>query len=297
MGGIGVVLAAALYVVIARTARRQRWNRTVLLGLSVLSGAGLVAMVVTDWPGEQLARFWADHSILAAVVSTLLLISVGYLAFEAGESAEQAKLNRSVTSAGLSGMVDHLVDIDIALSMITNQQLLPEYERDGKPLRWVRPVRERLQADGYAAAGKTAKAGSPGPPEAIVWQHDAVDQCIRRIIAGMRDWAALVSLSEDGRTVLKEFGEVRLELMQVQAEFGERRFDEVDRHVTMLRKRLQVIALGLEYISSSTYTRPGLDNFMAGAHSPSDVASIVGQMEKLAPMTVSKLVVLLRSDA
>ena len=102
VGGIGVVLAAGLYFVIARTARRHRWNRTVLLGLSVMSGVCLIAMVVTDWPGEQLARFWADHSILAAVVSTLLLISVGYLAFEAGESAEQAKLNRSVTSAGLS---------------------------------------------------------------------------------------------------------------------------------------------------------------------------------------------------
>ena len=179
--------------------------------------------------------------------------------------------------------------------MITNHQVLTEYERDGKPLRWVRPVRERLQAAGATSGWKPAEADSPGPPEAIGWQHDVVDQCIRRTIAGMRDWAALVSISEDGRTVLKEFGEVRLELMRVQTKFVNHRFDEVDDQVTKLRKRLQIMALGLEYISSPTYIRPGLGNFFAGAHSASDVASIVGQMEKLAPMTVGKLAPLLRS--
>jgi hypothetical protein len=82
--------------------------------LGIVSGGALVVMVLTDWPGEQLARFWADHSILATVVSSLLLLSVGYLAFEAGENANQAELNRSVTSAGLSGLVDHLIDVDMA---------------------------------------------------------------------------------------------------------------------------------------------------------------------------------------
>jgi hypothetical protein len=78
-------------------------------------------------------------------VSSLLLISVGYLAFEAGESRKQTELSRSVTSAGLSVFVDHLVEIDIALAMLARDRAPLELDTASRPLGWVRPMRERLQ--------------------------------------------------------------------------------------------------------------------------------------------------------
>jgi hypothetical protein len=287
-------VSAALFFVTARTARRHQWNPRILLGFSALSGLGLIAMVVTDWPGEQLSRFWADHSILATVVSSLLLVSVGYLAFEAGESAEQVKLNQCVTSAGLSGLVDHLVDVDIALSMIARNRLSADYERDGKPLRWVRPIRERLQAAEADPDVQIHGVGLPGQPAAPDWHHDLVDQCIRRVIAGMRDWAALVSVSDDGRTVLKKLGEVRLGLMQLRNEIGSHGLDQPDGHLHILRKRLQLMAVGLEYVSSPNYPRPGLLNFLPGGHSPLEIDDAVRKMTKLSPLTVGTLIPLLK---
>jgi peptidoglycan/LPS O-acetylase OafA/YrhL len=87
-----IVVAAGLYFVAVRAARRREWGAGVLIGLSVLSHLVLNVMVLTDWPGEQLNKFWADHSIFASVLSALLLVSLGYLAFEGGETAEQAEL-------------------------------------------------------------------------------------------------------------------------------------------------------------------------------------------------------------
>ncbi len=131
----GLLVVAALYFVAVRAARRRAWSARVLIGLSVLSGLVLLAMVLTDWPGEQLNQFWADHSIFASVLSTVLLVSLGYLAFEARETAEQADLNRSVTSAGLSGLVDHLVDVDIALSMLASETAPEQMYAEGRPLQ------------------------------------------------------------------------------------------------------------------------------------------------------------------
>jgi hypothetical protein len=246
-------------------------------------------MVLTDWPGEQLAHFWADHSILATVVSSLLLLSVGYLAFEAGDNANQAELNRSVTSAGLSGLVDHLVDVDIALSMISNEHAPAEFTTQGRPLRWIRPIREGLQ-DGIPPVALTGEADGRYVTD---WRQDVMDQCIRRIMVGMRDWAALITVSSDGRQVLKRFGEVRLELLQLYDGLGSHNLDEFEARLRDSRKRLQRFAIGLEHVSSLDHPRPGLTNFVIGGLSSSEVEVTVGRLKNLSPPTVGALVSLL----
>jgi hypothetical protein len=216
---------------------------------------------------------------------------VGYLAFEAGESAEQAKLNRSVTSAGLSGMVDHLIDVDIAQSMITCRHVPNEFEAEGKPLRWIRPIREELQRGSYQAADDEQSPSSE-QIEPAAWRHDIVDQSVRRIIAGMRDWAALVAVSGDGRLVLKRFGEVRLALLQLQSELGSRNGGWQDT-LHRLRAHLQLFAVGLERVSSPRHRRQGLTNLIPGPFSAKEIDTNIREIDAMAPPNVSQLVSLL----
>jgi hypothetical protein len=57
LGGLGVVVAAGLYYYAVRSARRHVWDTRVLAVLSTLSGVGLIAMALSDWPSERLADF------------------------------------------------------------------------------------------------------------------------------------------------------------------------------------------------------------------------------------------------
>ena len=294
LGGLSVVVAAGLYYFTVRSARRHAWSARVLAVLSAISGIGLILMVLTDWPSEQLSSFWADHSILAAVVSSLLLISVGYLAFEAGESFEQAELSRSVSSAGLSGLVDHLVDIDIALWTLTNDHPPAELSIDGKPLRWIRPVRERLQAGADPATVIQART-DPASHDPFDWRSTVVDQCIRRIIAGMRDWAALISTSDDGRLVLKRLGQLRLTLLELQKELRCGNAAAVHEQIRRLRLRVQLLAFGLDVVSSPGMTRPGLTNFMPGPLTADEAKANTDALETAAPRTAVALFRLLDS--
>lgn len=294
----GLLVVAALYFVAVRAARRRAWSARVLIGLSVLSGVVLLAMVLTDWPGEQLNQFWADHSIFASVLSTVLLVSLGYLAFEARETAEQADLNRSVTSAGLSGLVDHLVDVDIALSMLASETAPEQMYAEGRPLRWIRSVREERQRKSTVSkAGLMLRSDFPtqsAPLEAMAWRTDLIDQTIRRIIGGMRDWAALIAVSEDGRAVLKRFGQVRLDLLELQDHIRKGRPDNARTDVAGLRTYVQLFALALERISSPDYLRPGIVAIPAnGSTTPDRVGAPFEEMRRRSPLYIREAMRLL----
>ncbi|GAA3691077.1 hypothetical protein GCM10022376_33490 [Yimella lutea] len=81
---------------------------------ALLCGAGLVAMIVSDFPLTA-NRFWADHSVLAAMLSSALLVGAVYLAYEYRELERQAELARGLSGTGLAGVVDHMVDLELAL--------------------------------------------------------------------------------------------------------------------------------------------------------------------------------------
>jgi hypothetical protein len=292
LGGLAVVVAAGLYYYAVRSARRHVWSTRVLAILSTLSGVVLIAMVLTDWPSEELAHFWADHSIFAAVVSSLLMVSVGYLAFEAGESAKQTELSRSVTSAGLSGFVDHLVDVDIALAMLTNERAPAELDTEGRPLRWMRPIRERLQAGGPNPLAPSS-VGAASAEQPLRWRQVIVDQCIRRIIVGMRDWAALVGVSEDGRLALIHLGRFRLALVDVQQNLIEDQFDPTNDRFRNLRSYIQLFAVGMERLSTPNHPRPGLTNFLPGGLTAKEVEDAAHAIKAMTPPTVGSLVRLL----
>jgi hypothetical protein len=113
---IGAAAAGIAYVVLL--ARRGQLGPVVLTALSVLCAIVLLAMLITDWPTEALSEFWRDHSVISATASAVLLVGVGFLAFEAVDVHKQELINSNLTAAGLGGLVDILVDIEVALSLV-----------------------------------------------------------------------------------------------------------------------------------------------------------------------------------
>lgn len=257
LGVLGVVLSAMALVVASRLARRRRWTSR---GLSVATGfavAILAAVVISDWPTDWLNEFWASHSVLAAVGTTALLAAVAFLAFEARETAKQEELSRKVSVAGLSGLVDRLIDVDLALFMIQQGNAVAGYTRDGRPLQWLSTTREELQA---AAAQWNGRRDDPELTHALSDEDRAelLGQCVRRTVGGMRDWASLVGTSADGREALVSLGEVRIALLEVSGTLRREEHEELEHQLNALRRRVQLLAFIFEKVSSGPLQRPGV---------------------------------------
>jgi len=208
----------------------RRWIRSTPANKSQdvpLRAAALVCLVLfivvnlSDWPGTVLADFWAQHAILSATASTLPLVGVGYFAFEAHDQRTQDRLDRSVAATGRGGVVDHLVDIDVALALIgwehtAVKRRWPTFDdREGRPLRWLRQERALIGRDAVGAILPTDPRRSELPHEARadLWQRDLVDQCIRRVMAGIKEWGPILSRSSDGQQDLIDLGDIRLGLL------------------------------------------------------------------------------------
>jgi hypothetical protein len=103
----------------------------------------------------------------------------------------------------------------------------------------------------------------------------------------MRDWAALVSVSNDGRLVLIRLGRLRLALVEVQQKMVFGQWVPTDGDLQYLRSYIQRLAVGLELLSTPGRPRPGLTNFMPGGMTPAEAATAINEM---APSTVGSLV-------
>lgn len=232
------------------------------MGLALLCGALLVIMLLTDWPSSLLAEFWASHSVLSAVLNTLLLVGVGFLAFEAVDAANQERLDTGVTSAGMGGVVDHVVDVEIALAMSCGDSapdsIWPTW-REGPPLRWLRDNRDRFSAmpDGRPC-GTDPRRVSVDDCHADLdaeWRRLLVDQSIRRITGGLRNWAPVLSRSRSGQEVLVDFQTLRIGLLNVEKAVVEGDAEAALSNLRALRTSCREIALALELGSGSPSIR------------------------------------------
>ncbi len=252
---VAVLTAACAVFLLVAAIRFGRVNRRWLVILAFACGCGLLAMLLTDWPLDVLSKFWADHSVLSAVLSSLLLVGVGFLAFEVHDTRVQSELDDNVTAAGMGGIVDHVVDIEVTLALASAPKP-PDHVRWGdwsanrRPLRWLRKRRELLNR---------AEAGGPSPTDprrheppsqiadgAESWRTDLLDQCVRRVIAALRDWAPVLGRSRNGQAVLVDLGKLRNELLKVQAALVAGRISEACRIMARLRRDCRIIALALE---------------------------------------------------
>ncbi|MFW6010165.1 MAG: hypothetical protein ACOC9I_02475 [Actinomycetota bacterium] len=211
--GLLVLFATGVWFVAAHAQRGTLASRT--LGIAAVAClVGLVVMVLTDWPTEWLAEFWSEHSVVAGLGSTLLLVGAGFLGIEAREAHERARLDEIVACSAFGGLVDHLVDVDIALALAAGAEPPPDtwgWNGGGKPLRWLRQVRVVVcGSPTWKLPADEAFTGSDFAHSRVL-----VDQSIRRLMGGMRDWAALASTSPDGRAVLARLGALRNTLMDL----------------------------------------------------------------------------------
>lgn len=184
LAGLVLVALSALALLVVRGARSRQFSPAILVGLAVLCAVALAWMLISDWPTETMSGFWRDHSIVSATASTLLLVGIGFLAFEAVEMQREETFNEQVTSAGTGGVVDHVIDVDVALSLV-QRAVPPETVRwpgwntPDHPLHWLRNNRALLarNTDGTPAAAdprsKLVPAALPGADPA--WRGELVD--------------------------------------------------------------------------------------------------------------------------
>ena len=219
-----LVTATAVGVAgLVQLVRKDRLPHGAVLAMTIVCGVGLLAMILTDWPLEDLASFWADHSVLAGVISSLLLVGLVFLVYERGEQSRQGELARGLSGAGAGGIVDHIIDVEVALALLSADKKPSELEpahwakwdKPEKPLRWLREGRDEV-LNSPAEPGRDPRALSVAAEHPLVpWGQQLIDQAIRRLLAAMRDWAPLVGASEDGTAALLLLSRVRSDLMEL----------------------------------------------------------------------------------
>lgn len=258
---LGVIVIAVAIGLMVHKIRGDRLSPRTSMIVSVVCGAGLIVMILTDWPVESMSRFWADHSVLAGLLSSVLLVGLVFLVYEQAEHRHQEQLAAGLSGAGAGGLVDHLVDVETALALVTSPMSPADHvpawagwDAPGKPLRWLRESREAL--DGGA---RDPRALIPSAP-ALIDSNMAklVDQAIRRILAGMRDWTPLVGASDEGTAALLILSQARSDLMDVHEQILRGDADAVENVAEALmdlRRRLRVLTLCFEEWSGAPTIR------------------------------------------
>ncbi len=273
---LAVVLAAIFVGVVVALIRADRVGKNFVLVVTVVCGAGLLAMILTDWPLGVASEFWADHSVLSSTLSSLLLVFLVFLIYERGAVKRQGELARNLSGAGLGGIVDHIVDIEVALALLSasgppdewrpqrrtgppNQQhqLWSDWADTGKPLRWLRDDREVILAneDDDPRRKLSIRNG------VTWWGRELIDLSTRRLLSAMRDWTPLIGASEDGTAVLLMLSTVRTDLMALRDLYpmdktGDDPTVEVEPKLVSLRLRLRVLAACFEDWSGAMKGRP-----------------------------------------
>ena len=268
-----VLVEIGLAVLVWRLGDRARKQQLTARAAAVFAGICAVLLMLlivtdwplTDWPTPAINEFWDEHGLLTGTVQSVLLFGVGLLSYEAGQLRAQERLDESVTAAGLGGIVDHLVDAEVGLAFLSSPEPPDAHGwtwAPGKPLEWLRQGRERLHRNGVDRTGdpRTWPATLPETTDPE-WRKEIVDQCIRRLLVALRNWTPLIATSRNGTRVLVAIGELRKDLVELDAHLRD------DPHVVepllvSLRGRARLLAYFLELKSGADPLRPEvLDTF------------------------------------
>ena len=246
----------------ARTAAVLAGVCAVLLMLQIVTDWPL-----TDWPTPEINRFWDEHGVVSGTMHSILLFGVGLLSYEAGQLRAQERLDESVTAAGLGGIVDHVVDAEVGLALLSSADPpdahgWSETWAAGRPLVWLRSGRDRLHRTSSARDGdpRTWPATLPETADQQ-WRRHLVDQCIRRLLVALRDWTPIIATSRNGVRVLVAIAELRKDLVELEAHLGDDR-SVAEPMLVSLRARARLLAYFLELKSGADPMRPEvLDSF------------------------------------
>jgi hypothetical protein len=270
-----VLVEIALAIGVWRLAERARKQQLTARTAATLAAVCAVLLLfqiatdwpLTDWPTSRINEFWDQHSIVTGTINSVLLLGVGLLAYEAGQLRAQERLDESVTAAGLGGIVDHLVDVEVGLALLSSPDS-PDVHgwsdtwATGRPLEWLRRRRSRLYRTSTDRSGdpRTWPATLPETADPQ-WRADLVDQCIRRLLVALRDWTPIIATSRNGTRVLVAIAELRKDLVELDAHLGDDR-EVVEPMLVSLRARARLLAYFLELKSGADPLRPEvLDSF------------------------------------
>jgi hypothetical protein len=224
-----------------------------------------LAIILTDWPLAVLSHFWAAHAVISAVLSTLLIAGIGFLAFKARDARIQSELDNSVTAAGMGGVVDYAVDVEVALALASrphepDSEYWGDWSRPSRPLRWLRDRCDALSCSETGGPSTEDPRGDKPPTELTPhadhhWRIELLDQSVRRIIVAVRDWGPVLGRSRKGQAVLVELGTLRNDLLDVEAKLRDQRQSSALESMICLRRRCRIMALALERGSGSKSER------------------------------------------
>lgn len=249
---VAVLTVGGLITWLVHLARTQAISARTVRVLAFACAAALLLMLWTDWPSELLADFWAQHSILAGILSTVLLVGIVFLLFEEKEQRTQDRLDTGLTGAGLGGIVDHLVDVEVALALLSHsepprQAGWDQWSADGKPLRWLRSGRERLYRAGSDVAETDPRRNPVDLPESSnEWRLHLIDQCVRRLLVALRDWSNLIGVSKNGVVAMLAISELRKDLMKLEGDIKNGSTGEACERISTLRQRARILAYFFE---------------------------------------------------
>lgn len=90
------------------------------MALGVTAGIFLLFLVITDWPLGLLSEFWAEHSMLTNVVSSMLFLLMGATIVEAWLSREDSRRFQVIQAAAFSSLSNAPITQRRALWFLVN---------------------------------------------------------------------------------------------------------------------------------------------------------------------------------
>lgn len=268
-----VLVEVGIAIAVWRLGNKARKQQLTARSAALLAGGCAVLLMLlivtdwplTDWPSPEINSFWDEHSTVTGTLHSILLLGVGLLSYEAGQLREQERLDESITAAGLGGIVDHVVDVEVGLAFLSSAEPPDAHGwtwGPGKPLQWLRQGRDRLNRTAPDRTGdpRTWLVTLPAT-EDPEWRSELVDQCIRRLLVALRDWTPIIATSRNGTRVLVAIAELRKDLVELDAHLTEDA-TVVEPLLLSLRARARLLAYFLELKSGADPLRPEvLDRF------------------------------------
>lgn len=264
VAGLAILVGFASITWVAWLANKQQMRPNVVRLLALLSALGLLTMAFLDWPLDEYSDFFDDHGLVTSLLSSMLLVGLGLFAYEYSELVEQKRLDESITGAGVGGIVDHMIDVEVALSLVSADRPpvelgFPDFDAQDRPLRWLRADRARLSRnaplDQRHRDPRTLPVALPPIAGDTSWRDALVDEAIRRLLAAIRDWAPVINTSRNGKRVLVAIAELRKDLMELSVVLHT---DEAEalRLMLSLRQRARLLAYFFEDQSGARPLRP-----------------------------------------
>ena len=196
----------------------QRDKVRVLLGFVAFGVLAVLAILDSErHPAVQ--DFLEQFPRVTTLVTGGLAVLVGYLAIVTTKATRDRRINESVTSIGLAGLVRPLLGVNLVLDEIIKDQVgvlvqaKASYAQGTSPLKWTRP----LVVDPTKLEELRRNAKPLDRQNLPQVKADMLDECVRDLVGSVRDWNSTLVITDLGRQGLFALQTLRSDLQMIQA--------------------------------------------------------------------------------